>query len=137
MFDFPNAPSPGDNYQGYIWDGEKWTTPVAAAATSAYVLKGGDTMNGNLVISKGTPAFTMDCTDNGQTLIYMSRNRSLRWFIYGQSGAAADFGIGRCGDNGAYIDSPITMRGQTAGLRWAIRQRCRTTRPLSCTLTRP
>jgi hypothetical protein len=109
MFDFPNTPSPGDNYQGYIWDGEKWTTPVAAAATSAYVLKGGDTMIGNLTISKATPTITMDCTDTGQTLLNMTRNRSLRWFIYGQAGAAADFGIARCADNGAYVDSPITI----------------------------
>ena len=26
MFDFPNAPATNQTYQGYIWDGEKWTS---------------------------------------------------------------------------------------------------------------
>ena len=25
-FDFPNAPTVGQTFQGYIWDGEKWTS---------------------------------------------------------------------------------------------------------------
>ena len=115
MFDFPDAPTPGQNYQGYIWDGEKWTTPVAAATTSGYVLKGGDVMSGNLTISKPNAALTLDTTDAGQVVSYMARKGKLRWFQYTQNdaesggNAGSSFGIGRCNDAGAYIDSPLTI----------------------------
>lgn len=31
MYDFPSSPTVGQKYQGYSWDGEKWTSPTLVA----------------------------------------------------------------------------------------------------------
>jgi hypothetical protein len=43
-YDFPNSPTVGQTYQGYTWDGEKWTlpttTPAPVPALKNYIVNG-------------------------------------------------------------------------------------------------
>ena len=40
MFDFPNAPTVGQVYSGYVWDGEKWLTQPAKGSKKNYIING-------------------------------------------------------------------------------------------------
>ena len=39
-FDFPNAPTVGQTYSGYVWDGEKWLTQPAKGSKKNYIING-------------------------------------------------------------------------------------------------
>jgi hypothetical protein len=47
MLDFPNSPTPGLGYQGYIWDGVKWTI----SGVGGYLPITGGTLTGPLVLA--------------------------------------------------------------------------------------
>lgn len=63
-FNFPDAPTLGQMYSGYTWDGEKWVGgPLGVpqdyvdAGDALRVLKAGDTMSGPLKVNESVSAF--------------------------------------------------------------------------------
>ena len=39
-FDFPNTPTVGQVYSGYVWDSEKWLTQPAKGSKKNYIING-------------------------------------------------------------------------------------------------
>jgi microcystin-dependent protein len=94
------------------------------------VNRAGDTMTGNLTINAVGPVLYLDAIGTAAQAqpFNLKRDGVLRWFGYMQSGAASGFGIGRCDDSGAFIDSPFLIDRQTGNVSLPIG---------STTLTRP
>jgi len=82
-----------------------------------YVLKAGDTMTGDLTISKSTPALGFNKSASGQTQgINGYTNSVLRWSVaFGDANAesgsnvGSNFAISRFNDAGTAIDTPLNI----------------------------
>jgi hypothetical protein len=97
------------------------TTPVVSSdittfTDSAYVKKIGDTMVGDLVISKATPSISLNTAAVAQpAMLSMSTNGSLRWGVgknnLTESGtnSGSNFTITRYADNGVAIDTALSI----------------------------
>ena len=136
--DFPNSPTTGQIFTApsgaqWQWDGAKWAP--YGTVSSAYVLKAGDTMTGNLTLAPASGAADLIITaSSGQhALIQLMKaaagaNTYLvsytagqpRWTIImgdnvAESGgnAGSNFEIQRYSDAGALIDNPISIPRST------------------------
>jgi hypothetical protein len=99
----------------------QWTdaTHVQGVATGAtpWVQKAGDSMSGDLVISKANPLLDLRKTAAGQTCQIFGRNgTSLRWNlnfadVTAESGgnAGSDFTLNAYDDTGNYLSSPLQI----------------------------
>ena len=78
----------------------------------------GDTMTGDLTISKATPRILMNGTDAGPPVIISERSLLTRWAVYlgagaeggGGSNTGSDFEIQAFNDAGASLPSPVVIR---------------------------
>jgi hypothetical protein len=86
------------------------------AAIDAKVAKAGDTMTGDLLISKASPQFILDAT-SGLAIVNFIRNSVQRWAIYLNADAGSNTGsdivFNRYNDAGVGIDTPITISRST------------------------
>ncbi|CAB4150573.1 hypothetical protein UFOVP568_45 [uncultured Caudovirales phage] len=74
------------------------------------VLKAGDTMTGDLTISKATPSITLNKAAVGQACSVLAQQAgSARWGITLAGATTSDFNIDRYNDSGVYQDSPISI----------------------------
>jgi hypothetical protein len=131
MFDFPSSPTNGQKYPAspianiptYTWDGEKWTT-VGASIGSSYVAKTGDTMTGDLEISKSSPLLVLRKSAAVQYNTVAGYNGAgvagKRWELtFGNnaaesgSNAGSDFVVSRYGDTGTWLGDPIAINRST------------------------
>jgi hypothetical protein len=64
-FDFPNAPTTGQVYNGYTWDGEKWLLSYNAPNTSGVVAIQVFTTNGSYVPSANMATCVIECYGAG------------------------------------------------------------------------
>jgi hypothetical protein len=91
------------------------TKQYSDAASNNKVLRAGDTMTGNLAISKVSPLLTLETPAPGQDMgIRSVMNSKLRWSMQLGNGtpesggnAGANFVINRYGDDGVFISAPL------------------------------
>lgn len=91
------------------------------------VAKAGDTMTGDLTISKANPALVLNKTAAGQNAgVYGYINNLTRWFMALGDAAAesgsnvgSDFSIYRYSDAGAFLDNPLTIKRSTGNATFA------------------
>src|SRR5215475_2226271 len=82
--DFPNAPTVGQQYTsgGVTW---QWDGTKRVVVAPGYVLKAGDTMTGDLVISSSAPALCLSkALGHGRGLrqIFGRKGTAFRWAMY-------------------------------------------------------
>ena len=77
---------------------------------------GGNTMTGDLTVSKGTPSLVLDSTDAGASQVSGTKNGKQRWLMRlgngeAESGANAgsNFDLNRYDDSGTWLGAPITI----------------------------
>jgi len=112
-----------DTGNTFIWynDGNtaQWVQAnLSVTVVDDFVKKIGDTMSGDLTISKGTPSIALDKAASGQTSQILGRMAGkLRWsvalgtsWVESSGNVGSDFAVGRFDDAGGYIDSPLTIR---------------------------
>jgi len=86
---------------------------------SRYVNVTGDTMTGNLQITKSKPEIFLNKNNEQYSLIWFETSGSHRWYFgttsTSESGgnAGSDFAIGRYADDGSYLDSPLSINRAT------------------------
>jgi len=126
-FDFPSAPSNGQEYTSgastYVWNGYGWAVKNASSV-SEYVKKVGDTMTGTLMLATSSPAITFNKSAAGFAAgIWSMTNGNARWQIQpGNTGAesgsnaGSDFGILRYNDAGNPIDTPFSINRASAAI---------------------
>jgi hypothetical protein len=92
------------------------------------VAKAGDTMTGDLTISKATPSLLLNKTASGQDTQIIGRlNGNGRWLIdLGNStaetatdGVGSDFSISRCNNAGGVAGTPMTISRQTGAVNFS------------------
>lgn len=97
-------------------------------AASSNVLKAGDTMTGDLTITKVSPLITLNKTASSQNAIFASQTAgSFRWIVVAGdsspesgSNAGSNFGINRYNDAGSYIDTPLSIIRSTGVVNFSI-----------------
>ncbi len=97
-------------------------------AASSNVLKAGDTMTGDLTITKISPLITLNKTASSQNAIFASQTAgSFRWVVVAGdssaesgSNAGSNFGINRYDDAGSYIDTPLSIIRSTGVVNFSI-----------------
>lgn len=102
-------------------DASKPVSTAQAAADALRVLKAGDTMSGNLTISKSNPQIHLDCTGTlAPSEIFGERSGAPRWQLRlgdgtTESGANAgsNFNINRYSDGGSYLGTPFSINRAT------------------------
>ncbi len=99
-------------------DANKPVSSAGAAADALRVLKAGDTMTGDLYVTKATPGVMLNKTSGtGQvSALYGMVNGNIRWLIQmgnataeGAGNTGNDFGISRYDNAAAYVDSPLVI----------------------------
>jgi hypothetical protein len=86
------------------------SSPQDAATRAFVVAKAGDTMTGDLIISKATPSLTLDKAAVGQACSVLGHQAgSPRWGITLAGATTSDFNIDRYNDSGVYQDSPLSF----------------------------
>jgi len=98
-------------------DSAQWVTVLGASTDPSKVSKSGDTMTGDLTISKAAPTLVLDKTAAAQTDgIYGKLNGVNRWLIATPNATAesgsntgSNFQIVRYTDAGAAIDAPLSI----------------------------
>lgn len=96
-FDFPASPTNGQEYTSggvtYVWNGVGWIVKPLLNPAS-YVLKAGDTMTGDLTITKTSPFFNLNktATSGQRGAIFGQVNGSNRWRLDLGNGAAESAG---------------------------------------------
>lgn len=137
---FPSSPTVGQVYDMYSWDGEKWVPlPSAsggggiseaptdgglygrkAAAWARGVAVAGDTMSGDLGISKVDAQISLDKTSGGSWLTGR-RNGITRWTLQlgngeteSGSNAGSNFDLSSWNDAGTNLASPIRISRATS-----------------------
>ena len=97
-------------------------------ASGSFVAKGGDTMTGDLSITKASPSLVLNKGDAAadQSAIYGYRNGVGRWaFLMGQGTAetggnvGSDFLLLRYGDAGNFLDVPIHVNRATGNVTFS------------------
>lgn len=117
----------------YATKGYVDTAVSTAVPVGNFVLKTGDTMSGDLMISKTNAALRLDGTGVSPTFVVMSRVGFARWSMMtfgtetGTGNVGSDIGLTRFTDAGAGIDTPFTLSRSTGELTL--------TKPLSLPLT--
>jgi hypothetical protein len=108
--DFPNSPTVGQAFNSggtiWTWDGVKWNG--TATSPTVWVQKAGDTMTGDLTITKATPGLILNRPSTATNAQVLGENGGvLRWnVILGDtttesgSNVGSDFGIYRYTDGG-------------------------------------
>jgi len=125
-FDFPASPTLNQIYAPsggpqYRWDGNAWRT---TAAPGIYVAKTGDTMTGDLAISKDTPALTLNRPGGSanNAAIYGQYGGSPRWLIQMGQGvessgnAGSNFYLTRFDDTGAPLGHALLANRATGNI---------------------
>lgn len=92
-------------------------TGAVTGAASANVLKAGDTMTGDLAVSKATPAISLTKPAAGTAASLVSRvGAALRWSMLlgdgtaeGGANAGSDFALARYNDAGVFVAYAITV----------------------------
>jgi hypothetical protein len=123
-FNFPLSPAIGTLHPAtaiagapqYVWDGQVWKVTTNFASPQ-YVLKAGDTMSGDLEISKATPGIVLRKSAAAQFAAITSTNgANSRWAVAfadstaeSGSNAGSNFSISRYNDAGSPIDTPLTI----------------------------
>ena len=133
--DFPASPTVGQEYTSggmtYVYNGTGWTIKggsTTALATNAYVdaqdalkvAKAGDTMSGNLTLSKANPFVFMNnlfTTGNASAVRFMTNNK-YRWDLYTGNDelgndSGSDFVITAYNDAGAGTSTPLQIIRKT------------------------
>lgn len=90
-----------------------------ASEGEGYVNTAGDTMTGDLTISKNQPSIFLNKTVAGSQAVLQASNGGLaRWAILASDGAADNFGIWRYSDGGSPVNAVIqlTRAPVTAGI---------------------
>jgi predicted secreted protein len=114
---FPSSPTVGDLFPTpaqagvpqYKWDGNAWVAQVIPDAPT-YVKKAGDTMTGDLWISKASATLALQTPDQTtQPILAFVHGALTRWGLYVQGNAAATLAISRYDNTGSYVDSPLTF----------------------------
>jgi hypothetical protein len=102
--------------KGYV---DAQTAPIAAAAANK-VAKAGDTMSGDLTISKSWPLLVLDRADGVGAYVYGRKAGSLRWALQlgtneAETGAnvGSNLSIVRCDDTGTPIDQCFIVNRKT------------------------
>lgn len=113
----------------FIWynDGNssQWVqvnVPSDFTLAPSFVAKAGDTMSGDLFITKTNPALSFDQPQTSSAIsIFGKRATNLRWNLQLVDGAAesggnvgSDFNLHSYSDTGAYVATPLTVRRGTA-----------------------
>jgi len=101
-------------------DANKPVSTAQAAADALRVLKSGDTMTGNLTISKSAPYLFLNATDSQPGGITVNRSNSNRWSIDLATGdpesggnAGSNIGINRFSDAGGFLGTPLFITRST------------------------
>lgn len=120
---FPSSPSVGQKHPvspvpglpTYTWDGEKWTTVSSAIEGFGYVLKSGDTMSGDLTITRELPRLifnnvTADPINKFPTILskvngVTCQAMSLAW----QVGTGYGWSLDYFDTGGVYVGSPVLV----------------------------
>lgn len=90
------------------------------ALENTRLLKAGDTMAGDLTISKADPRLVLDKTAAGQTNYIVGRQGgSSRWGINIGGPTTSDFSIDRYNDSSAYVDTPLSINRATGAPSFA------------------
>ena len=110
MFDFPSSPTNGQTFTSggvsYAFDGTGWK--MQGTAPGAYVLKTGDTMTGNLAITKTNPRLYLNKLVSGETVGLVGQtNGAARWSLQlgdanaetGANSTGSDFSLYRLTDD--------------------------------------
>lgn len=94
--------------------------PGLGPALGDYVRKTGDTMSGNLTITKNYPELDLRANPGTAALVVGKRADTIRWYIQlpnetAETGgnAGSDFALNRCDDNGTYIGTPFIIHRRT------------------------
>lgn len=117
---------------GGVWQGWVLIAPVSGGGGGGVDISGkvdkiGDTMTGNLTISKNNPSLVVAKTASGQSAQLTGRNGgNLRWTVQvGDGGtesggsAGSDYRISRYDDGGNFIDSPYFISRQIGDHRFS------------------
>jgi hypothetical protein len=96
-------------------------TGAVTGAASANVLKAGDTMTGDLSLSKATPVLNLNKASSGQNNVVRGlTGASTRWDILLGDGTAesstatgSNFTISRYNNSGTFIDQPLSIARDT------------------------
>jgi endosialidase-like protein len=110
-------------------DGDSTAWVQAAASTqqvvdvSSVVQKTGDSMSGNLTISKVTPALVLNDSGTGTAVIQGYKGSYPRWnvavadaSVEGGNNTGSDFVISRFSDAGVALDNPLRISRATGGI---------------------
>jgi hypothetical protein len=119
-FDFPNSPSLAQEYTSngvtFAWNGFGWLLKPPAS-----VLKSGDTMTGDLTLSKADPFITLNKAASGQrSAIFGNMGGLTRWRMSlgtataeSGSNAGSDFAVSGFSDAGNAIADYLTINRAT------------------------
>jgi len=115
MIDFPASPTVGQEFTGgtvlYRYNGYGWA--AVAQAGQPYVLKTGDTMSGQLVISPPAGGgLVVSTTSDVQAAVHYFQGGLSRWSLLSQSNTA-DFLLTRSNASGVFVDTPFVARFAT------------------------
>ena len=118
-YNFPDAPTVGQVFEKWTWNGEAWvlTGPLsytAAESDTRYVNVPGDTMTGDLAIDKANPTLLLKKISGGQAVIQGATGSNARWSVrLGNieaetgSNAGSNFEIVSHTDAGAVVGSKL------------------------------
>lgn len=95
-------------------------TGNVTGSASNNLLKAGDTMTGNLIVSKATPAITLNKTGSAQSTLLLGQDSgSTRWAVDVAGPTTSDFGINRYNDSGVYVDTVLSIARATGAPSFA------------------
>jgi hypothetical protein len=101
----------------------QWVIASPQPDTSMFVQRTGDTMSGNLTISKVVPALYLDRTSNAGAVIYGAKGGLNRWQMVLGTGAAesggntgSDFGLNAIADDGSTLVTTAFVIARNTGL---------------------
>jgi hypothetical protein len=121
-FDFPASPTNGQTYSlngvVFTYNGYGWVQQGnSGGVNTAYVdtqdalrvLKAGDTMSGDLAISKSTPIMYLNATNaSEQSILYYQAGGKPKFMALTQANSG-DYLIARSDDAGAFKDAPLLI----------------------------
>lgn len=90
------------------------------ALENTRLLKAGDTMTGNLIISKADPTIALNKATAAQTSYLVSQQGGIsRWGLNLAGATASDFGIDRYNDSGVFVDTSLGISRATGAPTFA------------------
>ena len=93
-------------------DSSQWVqaTAMPVVDTTAFVLKTGDTMTGDLLVSKADASILLKTPNNTtQPQIQFYHGALQRWTLFTTASAPNNLSVARYNDAGAFVDSPFSL----------------------------